>query len=204
MDNVTEPALTDLVPPNAEHLTYEEALTAIDALSALDQAKLGRLERRHLSGTDFAEGDLLHEAICSALFGEKKCPRETPFVAFLLQSMRNIAGRRRKQLRRQVPIAGGATQDEGDDEFDIKDDAPGAEEEIIREEDENRAAEVWAALQSLYGSDEQIQLVLLGWEEGVRGKDLREFIGVTQAELDYIIKRIRRIADKAYPKGWQL
>jgi DNA-directed RNA polymerase specialized sigma24 family protein len=204
MDDVTEPALTDLVLPNAEHLTYEEVLTAIDALSDLDRAKLDRLERRHLGGTDFAEGDLLHEAICSALFGEKKCPRKTPFVAFLLQSMRNIAGRRRKQLRRQVSIAGSATQDEGDDEFDLKDDAPGAEEEIICAEDEKRAAEVWAALQSMYKPDEQIQLVVLGWEEGMRGKDLREFVGVTQAELDYVIKRIRRIADKAYPKGWQL
>ena len=97
------------------------------------------MERRHLDGTDFADGDLLHEAICSALFGEKKCPRTTPFIAFLLQSMRNIAGRRRKELRRQVRIAGGATQDEGDDEFDIEDDTPGAEEEIIRAEDEKRA-----------------------------------------------------------------
>jgi hypothetical protein len=66
------------------------------------------------------------------------------------------------------------------------------------------AAEVWAVLEPLYRDDEEIQLVLLGWEERMRGKELREFVGVTQNQLDYIIKRIRRIAAKHYPKGWRL
>jgi DNA-directed RNA polymerase specialized sigma24 family protein len=204
MDDVTEPPITDLAPPDAGHLTYEEVLAAIDDLSDLDRARLDRLEQRHLGGTDFVEGDLLHEAVCSALLEEKKCPRATPFIAFLALSMRNIAGRRRKKLRRQVPIAGGSRQDEVDDEFDIADDTPGAEEEIIRAEDEKPAAEVWAVLEPIYRDDEEIQLVLLGWEERMRGKELREFVGVTQAQLDYIIKRIRRIAAKHYPKGWRL
>ena len=118
--------------------------------------------------------------------------------------MRNVAGRRRKRLRRQVPIAGGATQDEADDEFDIEDDTPSAEEQIIRSEDEKRATKVWAVLEPLCVVDEQVSLVLLGWEEDMRGRELREFVGVTQDRLDYIIKKIRRIAAKHYPKGWRL
>jgi DNA-directed RNA polymerase specialized sigma24 family protein len=203
MDDVTEPPITDLAPPGAEHLTYGEVLEAIAGLSDLERARLDLLERPYLNGTDFAEGDLLHEAFCSALFGEKKCPRTTPFIAFVLQSIRNIAGRRRKQLRRQVPITGGTTDDEGDDGVDIADDRLGADEQIIRAEDEARASNVWAVLQPIYEQDDEIQLVLLGWEEGMRGKDLRELVGVTQNELDYIIKRIRRIAAKNYPKGWR-
>jgi DNA-directed RNA polymerase specialized sigma24 family protein len=204
MDDVTEAPIEDLVPPAAGHLSYEQVFAAVDALSDLDRVRLDRLERRHLDGTDFAEGDLLQEAVCSAIFEDKKCPRTTPFVAFLAQSMRNIAGRRRKRLRRQVPIAGGATQDEADDEFDIEDDTPNAEEQIIRSEDEKRATKVWAVLEPLYVVDEQVSLVLLGWEEDMRGKELREFAGVTQDRLDYIIKKIRRIAAKHYPKGWRL
>jgi len=203
MDDLSEPPVTDMSPDEG-HLSYEEVLAAIEALSALDRARLDLLERRSLDGTDFAEGDLLHEAICSAFFGEKKCPRETAFLAFLAQSMRNIAGRRRIHLRRQVPIGAGVTCDEGKNEIEIMDDAPGVLDEIIRDEDEKRAAEVWAVLQPLYKSDEQAQLVLLGWEERMRGKQLREFLGVSQAELDYIIKRIRRLAARHYPKGWRL
>jgi DNA-directed RNA polymerase specialized sigma24 family protein len=203
MDDVTEP-ITDLAPPDAEHLGHGEVVAAIDALSDPDRARLDRLELRHLGGTDFAEGDLLQAAICSALLEEKRCPRNTPFIAFLLQSIRNIAGRRRKKLRRQIPIAGGATGDVDDDEFDIQDDTPAADEQIIRAENDDRAAEVWARLEPYYREDEQLQLVLLGWEESMRGKELREFVGVTQDRLDYLVKRIRRIAAKHYPKGWPL
>jgi DNA-directed RNA polymerase specialized sigma24 family protein len=204
MDDVTNPAITDPATPDAEHLNYEQVVAAVDGLTDLDRARLAKVEQRHLAGTDFAAGDLVQEAICAALFEKKKCPRNTPFLAFIAQSMRNIAGRRRKRLKRRVPIAGGATQDDADDEFDLEDDTPGAEVQIIRAETEKRAAEVWAALEPLYTVDDEVSLVLLGWEEDMRGKELREFAGVTQDRLDYIIKKIRRIAAKHYPKGWQL
>jgi DNA-directed RNA polymerase specialized sigma24 family protein len=204
MDDVTDPAVTDPATPDAEHLDYGQVVAAVDGLTDLDRARLAKVEQRHLDGTDFAAGDLVQEAICAALFEKKKCPHTTPFIAFLAQSMRNIAGRRRKRLKRQVPIAGGATQDEADDESDLKDDAPGAEDQIIRAEREKRAAEVCAVLEPHYSVNEEVSLVLLGWEEDMRGRELREFAGVTQDRLDYIIKKIRRIAAKNYPKGWQL
>ena len=204
MDDVIEQPIMAPAPPDAEHLGYDEVVAAIDALTALDRVRLDWLELRHLGGTDFAEGDLLHDAVCSALLEGKKCPRKTPFIAFLTQSMRNIAGRRRKHLRRQVPIAGGAKKEDDADEFDIRDDAPTSEEQVIRAENDERAAEVWATLEPHYRDDEQLQLVLLGWEESMRGKELREFVGVTQDRLDYLVKRIRRIAAKHYPKGWPL
>jgi len=202
MDDVTDPAITNPVTPDAEHLSYEQVVAAVDGLTALDRARLAKVEQRHLTGTDFAAGDLVQEAVCAAMFEEKRCPHTTPFIAFLAQSMRNIASRRRKGLKRHVPIAGGATQDEVDDDLD--DDTPGAEDQVIQAEQERRAAEVWAVLGPLYAVDEEVSLVLLGWEEDMRGKELREFAGVTQDRLDYIIKKIRRIAARHYPEGWQL
>jgi DNA-directed RNA polymerase specialized sigma24 family protein len=204
MDDVTEPPMTDLAPPDAEHLGYDEVLAAVDALSALDQARLDRLELRHLEGTDYAEGDLLHAAVCSAILGKKKCPRTTRFIAFLAQSMRNIAGRQRKKLRRQVPLSDGSAQDDGDEEFELEDDKPDAEQAVIQVQNDRRAAEVWTVLEPHYRVDEQIQLLLLGMEENMRGKELREFVGVTQDQLDYIVKRIRRISAKHFSKGWPL
>src|SRR5882757_3319355 len=109
MDDVTDPAITNPVTPDAEHLSYEQVVAAVDGLTALDRARLAKVEQRHLTGTDFAAGDLVQEAVCAAMFEEKRCPHTTPFIAFLAQSMRNIASRRRKGLKRHVPIAGGAT-----------------------------------------------------------------------------------------------
>jgi DNA-directed RNA polymerase specialized sigma24 family protein len=202
MDDVDDAAITDPATPDAENLSFEQVVAAVDGLSDLDRARLAKVEKRHLAGTDFAPGDLIQEAVCAAMFEEKKCPRTTPFIAFLAQSMRNIASRRRKGLKRHVPIAGGATQDDADD--DLKDDTPGAEDQVIHAEQERRATDVWAVLGPLYAVDEEVSLVLLGWEEDMRGKELREFAGVTQDRLDYIIKKIRRIAAKHYPEGWQL
>ena len=73
-----------------------------------------------------------------------------------------------------------------------------------RPENDKRAAEVWAVLEPALPGRRADQLVLLGWEENMRGKELREFVGVTQDQLDYIVKRIRRISAKHYPKGWPL
>ena len=55
-----------------------------------------------------------------------------------------------------------------------------------------------------YGADEEMSMVLLGWENDTRGEALRDFVGVDQARLDYVIKKIRRIARREYPKGWRL
>ena len=107
-------------PPASELLAYEEVLAALDGLTPLDLARLDAIERRYLNGTDFAEGDLLQEAMCAALFEEKKCPRSIRFIAFLVQSMRNIAGHRRDRLLLQVPIED-ATVGERKSKFEPKD-----------------------------------------------------------------------------------
>ena len=61
--------------------------------------------------------------------------------------------------------------------------------------------EAVAVIQRHFDGDERAQMVLLGWTGDLRGQDLREFVGVDQAELDYVIKRIRRLMKKNYPAG---
>lgn len=202
MDHVDAPSSeAAALPP--EHLTYEEVVLALDGLTPLDLARLAAIEHRHLDGTDFKEGDLLQEAICAALFEGKTCPRPVLFVAFLAQSMRNIASRRRRRLGRQVPPED-ATIGEGKLKSPLQDAGPDPEEALIQGELERRAGEVWAALSVHYGPDEGMSLVLLGWENDMRGEELRDFVGVDQARLDYLIKKIRRIARREYPTGWRI
>ena len=202
MDHVGVP-LPEASASAPEHHTYDEVASALDGLTPLDLARLDAIERRYLGGTDFAEGDLLQEAMCSALFEEKRCPRTTKFMAFLVQSMRNIAGHRRNRLQQQVPIED-ATTGERKSKFELKDSGPNPEDAAIRAEQDRRASEVCTALNVHYGADEEMSMVLLGWENDMRGEALRDFVGVDQARLDYVIKKIRRIARREYPKGWRL
>lgn len=202
MDHVGAPP-PEVAASAPEHLTYEEVESTLDGLMSLDLARLDAIERRYLDGTDFAEGDLLQEAMCSALFEEKRCPRTVRFMAFLVQSMRNVAGHRRKRLQQQVPIED-ATDGERTSKFEPKDSGPSPEDVAIRAQQDRRASEVCAALNVHYGADEEMSMVLLGWEGDMRGEALRDFVGVDQARLDYLIKKIRRIARREFPKGWRL
>ena len=180
------------------HLSTDEVWAVIDSLSADDKTRLGRIERRHRGGTDFTDGELVHNAICSAIEGTRKCPRNTVVIAFLAETMRSLASHRRKRLERQVSLT---ISDDGHEaggrERDWPSGDPNAEEQLITKE----AVDVMAAIHDIFKEDEPAMLVLRGWAEGMRGKDLRHFASVDQAGLDYIIKRIRRVMSKRYPKG---
>jgi hypothetical protein len=90
-----------------EHLAPEEVLEKLDSLSAADKLRLRLIERRRRGGTDFQENELYSEAVCQAVVGERKCPKDESFVAFLAQSMRSIASHRREALARTESADGG-------------------------------------------------------------------------------------------------
>ena len=198
MDDMTELAATDEMPASKiEHLASEEVLDALDSLSIDEKVRLRLIERRHLAGTDFAEGELYCEAVCRAVVGTRLCPRGTVFVAFLAQTMRSIASHRRKRLRREDSL----TKSDGSGsvrEREVLSDDLDPEELLI--EQETDAVDTIAAIHACFEDDEEAQMVLLGWADGKKGKDLRELVGVDQPALDYIIKRVRRLRTKRYPK----
>lgn len=209
MDLLGAPFAEAAAPP-PDHLTYDEVVSALDGLTPLDLARLDAIERRHLEGTDFADGDLLQEAVCSAVFEEKTCPRSILFIAFLAQSMRNIASRRRKRLQKQVAPEDARTDDggrktsDGKSKSPLKDAGPNPEQGMMEAEQDRRASEVWTVLNAHFGADEEMSMVLLGWENDMRGEELRDFVGIDQARLDYVIKKIRRIGRREYPRGWRI
>ena len=193
------PAPNEMPVSPKDHLSPEEVWAAVDSLSDDDKLRLGRIDKRHRGGTDFAEGGLVHDAICAAIEGTRKCPRDTVVIAFLAQTMRSFASHRRKELKKQVSLT--IARDGGHDDGNQRDwpsGDPNPEEQLIDKD----SVDVVAAIHNVFKDDEQAMLVLLGWADDMKGKDLREFANVDQAGLDYIIKRIRRVMSKRYPTGW--
>lgn len=185
--------------PEREHLGTDEIGRAFDALSPDDKLKLAAIEAVLLSGTGLGKGELVNEAVCRAMTGRRKCPRNVPFMAFLVETMKSIASHARNGRRRAVAAADPPqpANTAGSDTADAVL-APSPEEELIAKQDAD-------AVQKIYGhfeDDGEAGLVLLGWAEGLRGKALREATGLDQAGLDYAIKRIRIRMRKLYPKGW--
>ena len=183
--------------PESRHLAPEEVLERLDSLSAGELKKLRLIEQRRLAGTDFSPGLLYQEAVCQALVGERHCPREVSFVAFLAQSMRSIASHRRKALSRQVPT----TKVDGSGNLV---DLPIAADQLDPEATliEREAADVVAEIYKLLEGDDEAQLTIMTIADGKKGKELRDELGIDQARFDYIMKRIRRVVAKKYPKGW--
>ena len=186
--------------PEGDHLDAAEIGAAFDGLSPDDKLKLSAIEAIKRRGTGLGAGELLHEAVCRALTGSRKCPRHIPFMAFLVETMRSIAYHARKKTRRSAPLtavpnsgrAGEASQ--GDPPAT----GPSAEDILIEKE----SAAAVQAIHDNFEDDPEAQLVLMGWAEELRGAPLREATGLDQAGLDYAAKRIRTRMRKLYPQGW--
>jgi hypothetical protein len=188
-------------PPRGEFLSTDEFIGALEALSPDDKLKLDAIEGIRRRATGFGEGELLHEAICRSLLGERNCPRDVPIMAFMVETMRSIAGHDRKQRLRLDRVGGGAKprhEGEGPDR-ELATAAPSPEDGLLIKEEA-------AAVQAIFGEfddDPDAQLVLLGWQDELRGVALREATGLDQGQLDYAIRRIRTRMRKKYPQGWK-
>ena len=183
---------------SGKFLDSEDISEAFDSLSPENRLKLYEIERIALRGTDLSPGDLLHEALSAAIMGDRKCPRDVPFMAFIVQTMRSIASHHREKRRRE-PADGGAAQEAQGARPVFSTVTSDPEQMLIERESEDTVG----AIHDCFEGDEQAQMVVLGWSEGYRGKELRDFVGVDQAALDYAIKRIRRSMTKRYPNGWK-
>ncbi len=198
MDDVTEtPAPGDVSEPEKEHLTPDEVLEAVDSLSAADKLRLRIIEQRRRAGTDFDEGELYWEAIYRAIAGQRKCPRCESIVAFLAQSMRSIASHRHEVLSKQVPLA--TTDGSGKVvELQIASNQMDPEATMIEQD----AVDIVDHIYDCLDGDEQAQFAILTISDGKEGRERNDAIGVDQAGFDYIMKRIRKVMRKKYPKGW--
>jgi hypothetical protein len=183
--------------PETEHLASEEVLEKFDSMSADDKRKLRLIERRRRGGTDFQENELYSEAVCQAIVGERRCPRDESFVAFLAQSMRSIASHRRKALARAVSLTSDA-DGRGGVERQVESDQLDPEALLIEKEAEDLIKVIYEAVEG----DQEAQLAIIAISGPNRGKALRDEIGVDQAGYDYIMKRIRRTLAKKFPNGF--
>ena len=183
-----------------DFLTPDEIIGAFNALSPDDKLKLAAVEAIRRRGTGYREAELVHEAVLRALAGARNCPREVPFVAFMAETMRSVASHDRAKRTREKPLADiealGAEPDRGAANQSVT--APSPEDILM----DKQGAEAVQAISRCFDDDEEAQLVLMGWQDDLRGAALREATGLDQGQLDYAIRRIRTKMRKAYPQGW--
>ncbi len=179
------------------HLAPEEVLEKLDSMSADDKRRLRLIERRRRGGTDFGENELYSEAVCQAIVGERRCPRDESFIAFLAQSMRSIASHRREALARTESLTEG--HDRGGAERQVASGGLDPEALLVEKQSEDTIRTIYEALEG----DEQVQFAVIAISGPNKGKALRDEIGVDQAGYDYLMRRIRKTLGKKFPGGFR-
>lgn len=161
-----------------------EALNRLTKAALLRLKRIGQLRAAGLSGTGW--DDLLNEAICRALSGDRRWPKGVPFVAFLAQTMRSIASEERRRIRTQPSSTG--TKEASDDSRGVAQEAA----EDLTPERLLLAKDAIRRIEALFADDPLALEVLNGLALGLEPDEIMERTGSTKTQYASAQRRIRR------------
>jgi DNA-directed RNA polymerase specialized sigma24 family protein len=184
------------------HLTVDEVRRALEAMTDI-QLKILRLWTRWLTqGTRMDADDLISKAVVSAL-STRECPRDVSVMVFLRGAIRSLADAEYKSMDRSNVVAFPRGRDGDDDPLSqVADESPDPETVLLLAEQRTSDELMVNKINAVLENDFDAQLLLAGWSEGLKGKDLRELVDKDQAGLDYLAKRVARTIRRCFPNGW--
>lgn len=179
-------------------LSREELEEAIYAFSDADWMRLRKAAQLYAVYPVESE-ELVQEALCRALAGTRKCPKEVSVVRFVAEAIRSIAYDELQKVeyqRDEVSVHDETI--ENPDAITPQESRLTAEERIISNEQthgtENRLLE-------LFDGDEEAQLIVLGMLTETEGAELRELTGLDQTGFNSKRRYVRRKINKAVENG---
>jgi hypothetical protein len=186
-------------PDDGDRLTAAEIHDSITALAKSDPG-MGRL-------VEYAQGcsglcglpwdELLHEAFKRALEGTRTCKRGTDLIPFLCGVMKSFVSQeneaRKEGFRPTVVIRNGEPVVP-----DGQTDDP-SPERLAMSAIDGRAQ--LAKIEAAAVGDEQLQLLIEGIHDGMRGEQLQELLGVDKKGLEAVRTRLKRLLKRVCPDG---
>ena len=194
-----------------DYLSPDELRVALGSLTAVDLKRLNRASEVLARDTLMTAEELVGEAVHAAFVGRRRCPHDVPLMVFLKGAIKSLASSAKNAAARSniVPFPGGTPENQNPIES-ASDPASTPEQALLQRDEENGAeggaGSASTAVQMLnehFSKDYEVQLCIAGMMEGMAGKELRDFVGVDQAGLDYARKKIRRATCKLFPRGWR-
>jgi hypothetical protein len=180
--------------PGEQYYSADEAIAAFRTLSDTDLNKLGRIANVIASSDGYAPPqELINESFIRIADGRRQWPRSLPFLVFVGGVMKSLRGdnylipEERKIVRLSQGFAVVKTEDLP--MVAANDDS----EELARKED---LEDAMSKLQAHFAGDEEMEMLLMGIEDGLRGKDLQEAVGVDAKRLEALRTRMNRHIEK--------
>lgn len=182
-------------PQQEERCSAEELSAAVACLSKADHAKI-LLAARHFSPRcKITPDDLRQEAFCLIFEGRRTCKRGTPIIGFICGVIRGLASdayEARKSGRGETTIP-----DLHEGVVPVwHQEAPTPEDAAISRLTDGPMIE---EIEAMVAGDEQLELLLQGLMDHMRGAELQELLGVDVKELAAAKKRLSRALTAKYP-----
>lgn len=175
----------DTAADGKDHLSVAEFEAGFVALSKADMIRLQWIARQFENRGGGEANELLQEALARVLEGRRHCPRKVGIVQFIggiVSSLSSEASETRKKGLGPVPV--------GDGVIDAAvHDGPSPEREVASRID---GGATLAKVHEAIAGDEELELLVEGIYDGMKGKDLEEFLGVDTRKLATVQKRLQR------------
>jgi len=183
------------LPGDGDRLTVAEVHDSIETLSDPDVARLVAASNAFQRLCGLPAEDLLQEAYKRALEGRRTCRRGTSTVEFLCGVMKSLASQEneaRKEGFRPVVVVRNGDPVLPDVAADIISPEQGAASAI-----DDRGT--LATIEGLVAGDEQLQLLIEGIDDDMRGAELQDLLGMDEKRLAALRKRFRRLLQGTFP-----
>jgi len=180
-------------PQQEERCSVEELSAAVASLSEVDHAKI-LLAARHFSHRcKIPPDDLRQEAFCLIFEGRRTCKRGVPIVAFVCGVVRGLASDAYKARgRSEIPVP-----DLHEGVVPVwRQESPTPEDAAIASLTD---VPMIAEIEAMVAGDEQLELLLQGLMDQMRGAELQELLGVDAKGLAAARKRLSRALTAKYP-----
>jgi len=159
-----------------------------------DMTRAKSLSRLRAAGLDdCSPEDLLQETMVSLLAGNRRWPRGVHTLVVLKTAMHGIASNLRKRsdkgaINRRIEVD--AAKEEGaETTMAVK--TPTAIEDVTPVEIVNAKSEL-DAIQRAVAGDDEVELVLMAWADGLRGKEAAEALDFDMNTYEAARKRLIR------------
>lgn len=170
-----------------EHWGIPEIEQGLRNFSESNLTKLNKIAQTYANRCNSEKDELINEAICRILGGERTCQKEVSLMAFIAQTMKSIAFNEKRKLENIEPL---------DDEkaINLSDKAPFPDIKC------NSHQELGQILE-LFKEDDDVSLYLSCLYEEFSPDEICEYAEWNRTKYNTVQKRLRRGIDKHFPNG---
>jgi DNA-directed RNA polymerase specialized sigma24 family protein len=168
-------------------LSRAEILAVIKGLGDGEKTSLAKIARLYAARTPYDGADLLQEAICRVLSGERSWPREIPAVLLLGGVIRSIAWQWRKKEQLSGSAATDGTSANPSQEWSVY-----LDEFVVSFADDPAAQAVLVAVMTGCKGQELLAVI----EPIIESRGVQVTAADLDRELERILKKIRRRVEK--------